>query len=289
MLTTEVPLYFLLPCTLVLGLVIGSFLNVVIYRLPIMLQRQWKADCSEFLEIENPDKNQTPFNLVTPNSTCPHCNTAIKPWQNIPLLSYAILKGECGNCGAGISARYPFVEALTGVLSLLLAWYYGFGPELTVMLLFTWALVALTFIDIDHKLLPDSITLPLLWAGLLVNSQGVMTDLTSAVFGAMAGYLSLWSVYWAFKLLTGKEGMGFGDFKLLAALGAWFGWQYLPLTIILSSCVGAVLGIISLKLQGKENSEPIPFGPYLAIAGWIAAVWGEPITQSYLQFAGFNP
>ena len=275
----------LLPVVFILGLVIGSFLNVVIYRLPIMMHNQWREECCEFLEVENKQKPPSKFNLVEPNSTCPHCQTAIKPWQNIPVISYLLLRGKCGHCKGAISARYPLVEAFTGLLSLLLAWMYGFEPQLLALLVFTWTLITLTMIDIDHKLLPDSITLPLMWLGLIINSQGLITDLHSAVIGAVAGYLSLWSVYWAFKLLTGKEGMGFGDFKLLAALGAWFGWQLLPLTIILSSLVGAVLGILILTIQGKEKSTPIPFGPYLAIAGWIAMLWGQDITAAYLQFA----
>ncbi len=275
----------LLPVVLVLGLVIGSFLNVVIYRLPIMMHNQWRAECCEFLEVDNENAPTKPFNLVEPNSTCPHCQHEIKPWENIPIISYLFLKGKCASCRQAISMRYPIIEAVTGLLSLYIAWVSGFGPELLALLIFTWALIALTMIDIDHKLLPDSITLPLMWLGLLVNTQGLITDLHSAVIGAALGYMSLWSVYWAFKLLTGKEGMGFGDFKLLAALGAWFGWQLLPITIILSSLVGAVLGVLILTLQNKEKSTPIPFGPYLAIAGWIAMFWGHDINRLYLQFA----
>jgi len=276
----------LIPVVFILGLIIGSFLNVVIYRLPIMMQNQWRDECYEFLEQENPTPTDGKFNLVEPNSTCPKCQHKIKPWENIPIISYLFLGGKCSNCKTKISIRYPLVELATGLLSALLAWYFGFSPALLVLLFFTWALVALTMIDIDHQLLPDAITLPLLWAGLLVNTQGIITDLHSAVIGAAAGYLILWTVYWLFKILTGKEGMGFGDFKLLAALGAWFGWQFLPLTIILSSLVGAVLGITLLAIQGKERSTPIPFGPYLAIAGWIAMIWGNDLNNLYLQFAG---
>ncbi|BFM06245.1 prepilin peptidase [Halioxenophilus aromaticivorans] len=276
----------LLPVVFILGLCIGSFLNVVIYRLPVMMQNQWRQECYDYLEQENPTPLKTPFNLAQPASTCPKCHTAIKPWQNIPVLSYLLLRGKCGHCKTPIAARYPLVELATGALSAFVAWHIGYGPQLLALLFFTWCLISLTMIDIDHQLLPDSITLPLLWAGLLINSQGLLTDLHSAVFGAAAGYLILWSVYWAFKLLTGKEGMGFGDFKLLAALGAWFGWQLLPLTIILSSLVGAVLGVAMLALQGKEKSTPIPFGPYLAIAGWVAMLWGHQITGAYLQYSG---
>ena len=276
----------LIPVVFILGLCIGSFLNVVIYRLPVMMQNQWRQECYDYLEQENPSAPKQPFNLAQPASTCPKCQHAIKPWENIPVISYLLLKGKCANCKTPIAARYPLVELATGVLSAYLAWHIGYGVTLLALLLLTWCLISLTMIDIDHQLLPDSITLPLLWAGLLINSQNLFTDLHSAVIGAAAGYLILWSVYWAFKLLTGKDGMGFGDFKLLAALGAWFGWQLLPLTIVLSSLVGAVLGITLLALQGKEKSTPIPFGPYLAIAGWIAMLWGQDITNAYLQFSG---
>lgn len=275
----------LVPLAVILGLLVGSFLNVVIYRLPIMMQHQWRQECCEFLAVENTSPPQGTFNLVLPNSTCPHCKAPIKPWQNIPVISYLLLRGKCANCQGHISARYPLVEAASGALCGLLAWKFGFGWELLALFGFTWALMALSLIDADHQLLPDSITLPLLWAGLLINSQGIFTSLHSAVIGAAAGYLTLWSVYWLFKIITGKEGMGYGDFKLLAALGAWFGWQQLPLTIILSAGVGAVIGTIALKLQNRTNSTPIPFGPYLAIAGWIALLWGQELTQLYLQFA----
>lgn len=272
----------LIPVVFIFGLTIGSFLNVVIYRLPKMMQNQWRAECYDYLELKDPNPQTEPFNLAQPNSACPHCQHPIKPWQNIPVVSFLFLGGKCANCKAKISIRYPLVELATGLLSAVLAWHYGYGVTLLALLVFTWCLIALTLIDVDHKLLPDTITLPLLWAGLLVNSQHLITDLHSAVIGAAAGYLILWSVYWAFKLLTGKDGMGFGDFKLLAALGAWFGWQLLPLTIILSSFVGAIFGITLLAVQGKDKSTPIPFGPYLAIAGWIAMLWGPQITQAYL-------
>jgi leader peptidase (prepilin peptidase)/N-methyltransferase len=274
----------LIPAVVILGLVIGSFLNVVVYRLPIMMERQWKSECCDFLEINNSDGEQKPFNLVVPNSTCPKCNHKIKPWENIPILSYLALGGKCSNCKTTISKRYPLVEAATGVVSGIVAWQLGFQTGLLPALIFTWCLVTLTLIDADRKLLPDNITLPLLWLGLIVNSQGIFTDLTSALYGAAAGYLILWSVYWLFKILRGKEGMGFGDFKLLAALGAWCGWQLLPIIIIFSAGVGAILGTLFLVINGKDKNETIPFGPYLAIAGWIAFLWGDTIVHTYTTF-----
>lgn len=268
-----------------LGLVVGSFLNVVIHRLPKMMEREWLQQAREMLH--QPHVEQPVYNLVLPHSHCPHCQTEIKPWQNLPLISYALLRGRCGNCRERISARYPLVELLTAVLSIVVAWQYGFGWPVAGMLLLTWALIALSLIDADTQLLPDAIVLPMLWLGLIANSFGLFTDMASALWGAVFGYLSLWSVYWLFKLITGKEGMGYGDFKLLAMLGAWGGWQVLPLTILLSSLVGAILGIIILKTRGDSNSTPLPFGPYLAIAGWIAIIWGDWITGTYLRFAGF--
>mgnify|MGYP001231132364 CR=1 FL=1 len=276
----------LLPAVVILGLTVGSFLNVVIYRLPIMLERQWKRDCCEFLDVqpESDTTNQTPFNLAVPHSTCPNCGHAIKPWENIPIISYVFLRGKCSSCKISISVRYPLVETTTGVLSGLVAWQLGFGIELLLGLIFTWSLICLTLIDADHKLLPDNITLPLLWLGLLANTQNLFTDLHSAVIGAAAGYLSLWSVFWVFKILRGKEGMGYGDFKLLAALGAWCGWQQLTLIIIISAGLGAIIGTLILQLSGKNRSEPIPFGPYLAGAGWVAFFWGDELTQLYLSY-----
>lgn len=270
-------------CVLVLGLLVGSFLNVVIHRLPIMMQRDWRVQAREFLEM--PAEPVTTYNLVLPNSCCPQCDHKIQPWENIPLVSWLALRGKCSSCRAPISTRYPLIELLCGLLSAYIAWHFGFSWQAGVMLLLTWGLLAMSVIDIDHQLLPDSIVLPLLWLGLIVNSAGLFASLPDAVWGAAAGYLSLWSVYWLFKLLTGKEGMGYGDFKLLAMLGAWGGWQILPLTILLSSVVGAVLGIITLRMKSAETSTPIPFGPYLAIAGWIALLWGDQITAAYLQFA----
>ncbi|SDR81496.1 type 4 prepilin peptidase 1 Aspartic peptidase. MEROPS family A24A [Halopseudomonas litoralis] len=270
-----------------LGLVVGSFLNVVIHRLPKMMERDWLHQAREMLEPDAPQPEQPVYNLVLPHSHCPHCQTEIKPWQNLPLISYTLLRGRCGNCRERISPRYPLVELLTAVLSMVVAWQYGFGWPAAGMLLLTWALISLSLIDADTQLLPDAIVLPMLWLGLIANSFGLLTDIHAALWGAVFGYLSLWSVYWLFKLITGKEGMGYGDFKLLAMLGAWGGWQVLPLTILLSSLVGAILGIIILKTRGDANSTPLPFGPYLAIAGWIAIIWGEWITGTYLRFAGF--
>ncbi|WP_425916837.1 prepilin peptidase [Pseudomonas sp. GWSMS-1] len=273
-------------CALLIGLLVGSFLNVVIYRLPKMMQRDWREQAREILEL--PAETQTAtFNLVLPNSSCPHCAHEIKPWENIPVISYLFLRGKCSSCKASISLRYPLVELTCGVLAAYIAWHFGFTWQAGGMLLLTWGLLAMSLIDADHQLLPDSLVLPLLWLGLIANSFGLFTRLEDALWGAIAGYLSLWSVYWLFKLVTGKEGMGYGDFKLLAMLGAWGGWQVLPLTILLSSLVGAVLGLIMLRLRNAETSTPIPFGPYLAIAGWIALLWGEQITASYLQIAGF--
>jgi len=272
--------------TLLIGLLIGSFLNVVIYRLPVMMQRDWQAQAREILLV--PAEPTTPaFNLLLPNSSCPHCSHEIKPWENIPVISYLFLRGKCSSCKAPISMRYPLVELTCGLLSAFIAWHFGFTWQAGGMLLLTWGLLAMSLIDVDHQLLPDSLVLPLLWLGLIANSFGLFASLEDALWGAIAGYLSLWSVYWLFKLVTGKEGMGYGDFKLLAMLGAWGGWQVLPLTILLSSLVGAVLGTIMLRLRNAETSTPIPFGPYLAIAGWIALLWGEQITSSYLQIAGF--
>jgi leader peptidase (prepilin peptidase)/N-methyltransferase len=279
------PLAFVL-CSLVLGLLVGSFLNVVVYRLPKMMMRDWKAQAREALELpaESPP---AVFNLVLPNSRCPHCAHKIRAWENLPVVSYLLLGGKCSACKAPISKRYPLVELACGVLSAFVAWHFGFGWQAGAVLLLSWGLLSMSLIDADHQLLPDSIVLPLLWLGLIVNSFGLFASLGDAMWGAVAGYLVLWVVFWLFKLVTGKEGMGYGDFKLLAMLGAWGGWQILPLTILLSSIVGAVLGLIMLRMRNAETSTPIPFGPYLAIAGWIALLWGDQITASYLQIAGF--
>jgi len=272
---------------LLLGLVVGSFLNVVIYRLPKMMLRDWQAQAREVLELPDAGPTET-FNLVLPNSRCPHCGHEIRPWENIPLLSWLVLHGKCSSCKASISVRYPLVELACGSLSAYIAWHFGFGWQAGAMLLLSWGMLAMSLIDFDHQLLPDSLVLPLLWLGLIANHFGLFTSLEDALWGAVAGYLSLWSVYWLFKLATGKEGMGYGDFKLLAMLGAWGGWQILPLTILLSSLVGAVLGLLILKLRKAEHGAPIPFGPFLALAGWIALLWGKQITGAYLQFAGVH-
>jgi leader peptidase (prepilin peptidase)/N-methyltransferase len=272
----------------ILGLLVGSFLNVVIHRLPKMMERDWEDQCKEFIaNHKDPASLQLPkpgsFNLMIPRSRCPNCGHQIKSWENIPVISYLALGGKCSACKTKISARYPIIEITTGVLSAAVIFYIGINWNGLAALIFTWSLIALTMIDFDTYLLPDDITLPLLWLGLIVNSFNAFTDLPSALWGAIAGYLSLWSVYKLFKLLTGKEGMGYGDFKLLAALGAWMGWQMLPQIILLSSLVGAVIGISLIIVRGRDKNIPIPFGPYLAIAGWIAFVWGDTINQSYLQ------
>lgn len=263
-----------------LGLCIGSFLNVVIHRLPRMMERDWQMQCAD-LRNEAFEPGET-LNLAIPRSRCPACGHAIGALENIPVLSYLFLRGRCAGCQAPISPLYPLVEAFTGLLSAYLAWHFGPTWQVLGALCLAWALIALTFIDFDTQLLPDSITLPLIWLGLLFNLFGAFTDLGSAVIGAMAGYLSLWSVYWLFKLATGKEGMGYGDFKLLAALGAWLGWEMLPAIILLSSLVGAVVGITLIVLARHGRNVPIPFGPYLAAAGIIALLWGRQLTQAYL-------
>lgn len=272
------PLIFVL-CAALLGLCVGSFLNVVIHRLPKMMERQWRAECAELAGQEAPAAER--YNLVVPRSACPACNRPISALENIPVLSWLVLRGKCAGCSAPISPRYPAVEILTAALSAYVAWHFGFGMAAAGALLFTWAMIALTFIDFDTFYLPDSITLPLLWLGLLLNISGTYTPLSGAVIGAAAGYLSLWGVYWIFKWATGKEGMGYGDFKLLAAIGAWLGWQMLPLTILLSSLVGAVIGIGLIVFAGRGRSVPIPFGPYLAIAGMIALLHGPALTRAW--------
>ena len=267
-----------------LSLLVGSFLNVVILRLPIMMFRSWKQDCEQTELPAHPALNDLtqPYNLVKPNSHCPKCQAPVKAWQNIPVISWLFLRGKCAGCGTKIGLRYPLVELTTAVLSAVLLVKFSWGWPLLAMLAFTWLLIAMSVIDIDHQILPDVLTLSLLWLGLLANSQGLFTNLHDAVYGAALGYGVLWSVYWVFKLTTGKEGMGFGDFKLLAALGAWLGVQSIPLIILLSSVVGAVVGIAGIMILGRDKNIPIPFGPYLAAAGWIAALWGDDIIAWYL-------
>ena len=279
--------YLLAGLVGIIGLLVGSFLNVVIYRLPVMMQRNWRQECTDYLQIDNcQPQNDEPFNLLLPLSRCPNCKTPIKPYQNIPVLSYVFLKGRCAHCGHPISLRYPIIEAFTAITSVLVAWHFGGSTQTLFALLLTWSLIALSFIDIDHQLLPDSITLPALWFGLFLSLFNVFTDAHSSIIGAIAGYLSLWTVYQLFKLVTGKEGMGFGDFKLLALFGAWLGWQYLPLIILLSSLVGAIIGIAMIIFVKRDHTIPIPFGPYLAAAGWIALMWGQDINQLYLAAVG---
>ena len=277
-----------------LSLLIGSFLNVVIHRLPIMLDREWRAQAKEILA--NPEAENTTterYNLVVPRSACPHCGTMITAAQNIPVISYLVLGGKCAKCKARISPRYPIVELVTGILSALVAWRFGFQWYTAAALLLTWILIALTFIDFDTQLLPDNITLPLVWIGLLLSlahspDTQFPIDPRSSIIGGVAGYMSLWSVYWAFKLITGKEGMGYGDFKLFAAFGTWLGWQMLPLIILLSAFTGAVVGITLIVARGRDRNIPIPFGPYLAAAGWIALMWGDHLVGSYLRLSGMG-
>ncbi|WP_305075107.1 prepilin peptidase [Propionivibrio sp.] len=263
-----------------LGLLVGSFLNVVIHRLPRMMEREWQTQCAELRGEEFPEAET--LSLLSPRSRCPTCGHGIGALENIPIISWLALRGKCAHCRAPISARYPIVEALTGLLTGFAAAHFGFEWSALGAILLIWSLIALAFIDFDTTYLPDAITLPLLWCGLLFNLQGAFADLPAAVIGAMAGYISLWSVYWAFKLLTRKEGMGYGDFKLLAALGAWLGWQMLPLIVLLSSLVGAIVGILLIILAKKGRNVPIPFGPYLATAGLLALFWGDEITRQYL-------
>ncbi len=274
------PTFFIVLCGII-GLMVGSFLNVVIHRLPKMMEIEWQAQCAE-LNGQTP-KDTPRYNLLAPRSACPHCGHLISAAENIPILSYLLLRGKCKDCRAAISARYPVVEGVCGLLSAYAAWHFGFGLAAFAALLLVWALLALTCIDFDTQLLPDDITLPLLWLGLLFNLSGTFVDLYSAVLGVVVGYLTLWSIYWLFKLTTGKEGMGFGDFKLLAAIGAWLGWQMLPLVILLSSLVGAVVGLTLIVALKHGRNIPIPFGPYLAGGGLIALFWGQALTQSYLQ------
>ncbi len=277
------PGFFTLVAALI-GLLVGSFLNVVIHRLPLMMEREWRDQCAVLLE-QTPEPSST-FNLWTPRSRCPSCEHLITSQENIPILSYLLQRGRCAHCRTSISLQYPFVEALSAVLSAIVAWHFGFGWPAAAALLLTWALIALSGIDFEKQLLPDSITLPLLWLGLLLALFPVFTDLRSSVIGAMAGYLSLWSVYHLFRLLTGKEGMGYGDFKLLALFGAWQGWQTLIAIIIVSSVVGAAVGLLLIITQGRDRNIPMPFGPFLAAAGWITLLWGDSINHFYMNLTG---
>jgi len=294
----------LIGSVFLLSLLVGSFLNVVIHRLPIMLDRQWRAQAAEMLAESNTSSPPAsspqppapaPYNLVVPRSACPHCGAPIKSFQNVPVVSYLLLGGRCASCKARISPRYPIVELATAIFSAAVAWRFGWHWQTVAALAFTWSLVALTVIDLDHQILPDVITLPLLWLGLLLSlgwaaglAPPIPADPRSAIIGAAAGYLSLWLVYWAFKLVTGKEGMGYGDFKLFGAFGAWMGWQMLPLVILLSAFAGAVVGIVLIAVRGRDRNIPIPFGPYLAAAGWIALMWGPQIVGGYLAYSGLD-
>jgi len=277
------PVFFIIATGLA-GLVVGSFLNVVIFRLPLIMDRAWTSECREHLgETIQESELPTRFNLLTPASHCPHCNHRISAFENIPVISYLFLRGRCAECGIAISPRYPAVELVTALLSVITALHFGFSVQTIMALVFTWALIPLFLIDFDHQLLPDSITLPLLWAGLFLSLFNVFIDSHSSIIGATAGYLSLWSIYHLFKLVTGKEGMGYGDFKLLAAIGAWVGWQALPVVILFSSVVGASIGILLIVIKGRDHSQPMPFGPFLAAAGWMTLIWGDDIIQLYLQ------
>lgn len=277
----------------ILGLLVGSFLNVVIFRLPRMLHRQWQSDCVEYLTDHQPQRLQPenreplaekPYNLITPGSRCPRCSHAIRAWENIPIISYLLLRGRCSQCRSSISVRYPIIEFISGLLAAVTAWHFGVSFEAAAAVILTWTLICLTMIDYDHMYLPDNIVLPFLWLGLILNSQNLFNDIYSALYGAVAGYLVLWSVYQLFKLLTRKEGMGYGDFKLLAMLGAWLGWQMLPAIILLSSLVGSVVGIGLIMFNKHQREKPIPFGPYLAAAGWIALIWGPQLNTAYLAW-----
>ena len=285
-------LTFFVSSIFILGLLVGSFLNVVIYRLPVIFKREWRKDCCNYLEanynakiqLDTDKEPSEPFNLVKPDSTCPNCGHRIRAWENIPVISYIFLKAKCSNCKTPISIRYPFIELLSASLAALCAWHFGFSLSGFSAILLSWALISLAMIDYDTQYLPDQITLPFLWLGLILNLNNTFTDIESAIIGTVAGYLTLWSVHHLFKLITKKEGMGYGDFKLLALLGAWMGWQFLPAIIILSSLVGSVIGISLILFKKHQREIPIPFGPYLAVAGWIALLWGTKINQSYLNW-----
>jgi leader peptidase (prepilin peptidase)/N-methyltransferase len=284
------PLLFI-STAFVFALLVGSFLNVVIYRLPVMMERAWRAQCDELAATPANELPEGRFDLIAPRSRCPSCGQQITALQNIPVISYVLLGGKCAGCGTKIALRYPIIELLTAVLTGLVAWRFGFGWEAAAAIVMTWALVAISVIDIDHQYIYDNMVLPLIWAGLALSlfhpmdgADKLFIDPKAAIVGALAGYLSLWSVYHLFRLLTGKEGMGYGDFKLLAALGAWLGWSLLPLIILMSAVVGAVVGILLIVFKQHERSVPIPFGPYLAAAGWISMLWGREIINWYLDF-----
>ena len=273
-----------IACALVLGLLVGSFINVLAWRLPKMLEQDWQTQARELLGLPAPAKGPV-YNLMLPRSHCPHCQHTLRAWENIPLLSYLMLRGKCSQCKTVISPRYPLTELTCAVLSGVVAWHFGLSPQAGWMLLLTWGLLGICLIDLKHQIVPDVLVLPLLWLGLLLNTFDTFTSLTQAVWGAALGYLSLWSIFWLFKLLTGKDGMGYGDFKLLALFGAWGGMAILPLTIVLSSLLGAMVGLVLLALRRAQASTPIPFAPYLAIAGWIALLWGGQMADFYWQIS----
>lgn len=274
------PVFFYVVAT-VFGLLVGSFLNVVIYRLPVMMEREWRSECQHFLGISQEGEKHPPFNLMVPRSRCPNCNHNITALENVPVISYLFLKGKCRGCGTHISLRYPAVEMVTGLITLVMAIHFGVTLQAILAAILGWSLITLTLIDYDHQLLPDSITLPVMWLGIISNTSGQFTSLPASVYGAVAGYMVLWTVYIVFKIVTGKEGMGHGDFKLLAMLGAWMGWQMLPLIIVVSSLIGSVVGIGLILFRGHSRAQPIPFGPYLAVAGLIAFLYGNELTRMY--------
>ena len=290
----NVPGLFICICG-ILGLLVGSFANVVILRLPVMMKHQWQEQCASLFQTDDRENNadsessrQPKFNLAYPPSHCPKCQHRIRAWENIPVISYLVLRGRCSGCGQPIPPRYPIIEAACGLLSVIVAWHFGFGWQSATALILTWGLLILSVIDIDHQLLPDSITLPLLWLGLILSLFNVFVDSHTAIIGAAAGYLVLWTVFHVFRLLTGKEGMGYGDFKLLAVFGAWLGWQHLLTVILLSSLVGACVGIVMITLRGHDRQIPIPFGPYLATAGWVTLLWGNAILTAYMEWTGIH-
>lgn len=280
--------YILLLLTALFGLCAGSLLNVIVYRLPIMMQRQWRAECLQYLALpeESAQTGEAQVNLFTPRSHCPYCKRTLAIWQNIPLLSYCLLRGRCAYCAKHISIRYPLLELFTATLSVFVVWMFAYSWESLYVLIFTWSLLCLTCIDLDHHMLPDVITLPLLWLGLLLSTVNIFTNSHDAIIGAVVAYASLWLFVKLFKCLTGKDGMGHGDFKLFAVFGAWLGWQVLPFIIIFAAVTGAIAGIIFLLCTRQGRNTPIPFGPYLAISGWLAMFWGQDITNFYIAIAG---
>ncbi len=289
---TDTP-WFFIATVFAVSLLVGSFLNVVIHRLPIMMEREWRAQCAEISTMPARNLPEGRFDLMVPRSRCPSCGAMITALQNVPLFSFLVLGGKCASCKAPISKRYPIIESLTALVTAVVAWRFGFGWEAAAAIVLTWSLIAISVIDMDNQLIPDSISLPLLWLGLALSlfhptegAERLFIEPKSSIIGAMAGYLSLWSIYHLFRLLTGKEGMGYGDFKLLAALGAWLGWQMLPLIIMLSAVVGAIVGLSMIVLVRHDRNVPIPFGPYLAAAGWIGLLYGPQIVGGYLDYMG---